>query len=111
MHSAAFLTPEEVAGRLGVSRRTVYRWIKSGRVRAWQAGSLWRIEPMDLDRFLVPNNGPISPHVGQERLTDEQAERAIAYLQRRLEEPPDPEGEEGYPLTITPISLRIPDIE
>src|SRR5260370_39501552 len=50
------LTPEEVAARLRVSRRTVYAWLKIGRLRGLRAGKAWRIRPEDLDAFLLPPN-------------------------------------------------------
>jgi excisionase family DNA binding protein len=48
------LTPEEVAARLRVTRRTVYAWLKIGRMRGLRAGKGWRIRPADLDAFLLP---------------------------------------------------------
>jgi excisionase family DNA binding protein len=48
------LTPEEVATRLRVTRRTVYAWLKSGRLRGLRAGKGWRIRPADLEAFLLP---------------------------------------------------------
>src|SRR5262245_3071947 len=48
------LTPEEVAQRLKVTERTVYRWLQTGRVRGYKLGArLWRIEPPDLQKFLA----------------------------------------------------------
>ena len=34
----AYLTPEEVADQLRVSRRTVYGWLKLGKLRGLRAG-------------------------------------------------------------------------
>ncbi len=51
-----FLTPEEVAEQLRVSRRTVYAWLHSGRLRAAKAGKHWRIRPEDIETFLRPND-------------------------------------------------------
>lgn len=48
------LTPEEVASRLRVTRRTIYTWLKLGRMRGVRAGKLWRIRPSDLEAFLMP---------------------------------------------------------
>ncbi|PZN07746.1 MAG: hypothetical protein DIU76_04010 [Bacillota bacterium] len=47
------LTPEEVADILRVTRRTVYEWLRTGRLRGLKAGPFWRIRPEDLDRFLA----------------------------------------------------------
>lgn len=43
---------EEVAERLGVSERTVRRWVKAGDLPAYKPGREYRIKPVDLDEFL-----------------------------------------------------------
>ena len=45
-------TPEEVAEKLKASRRTVYRWIEKGDLKAFKAGKLVRITRKDLEAFL-----------------------------------------------------------
>ncbi len=45
-------TPEEVAEKLKASRRTVYRWIEKGELKAFKAGKLVRIAREDLESFL-----------------------------------------------------------
>lgn len=47
-----YRTPEEVAGELQVTRRTVYEWLRTGRLRGLRAGRGWRIRPEDVDTFL-----------------------------------------------------------
>ncbi len=49
-----YLTPDEVASRLQVSRQVVYNWINEGRLRAVKAGRTLRIPPYALDAFLEP---------------------------------------------------------
>lgn len=44
-------TPEEVADALRVTRRSVYEWLKSGRLRGLRAGNRWRIRGEDVDAF------------------------------------------------------------
>ena len=43
---------EEVAERLGVSERTVRRWVKAGDLPAYKPGREYRIKPADLEEFL-----------------------------------------------------------
>ena len=46
--NAEYLTPEEVAALLKVTRRTVYNWLKRGTLPAVQFGRGWRIRREDL---------------------------------------------------------------
>ena len=46
------LTPEQVAERLRVTERTVYSWLRRGKLPALKLGRLWRIRPDDLETFL-----------------------------------------------------------
>jgi excisionase family DNA binding protein len=50
------LTTDEVAERLGVTRRTVQNWIKAGELACYQfgegKGTTYRIDPKDLEAFL-----------------------------------------------------------
>jgi excisionase family DNA binding protein len=48
----AFYTPEEAAERLKVTRRSVYAWLLSGRLKASKAGDTWRIAEPDLIEFM-----------------------------------------------------------
>ncbi len=50
------LTTDEVAERLGVTRRTVQNWIKAGELACYQfgtgKGTTYRIDPQDVEAFL-----------------------------------------------------------
>jgi excisionase family DNA binding protein len=45
-------TPEEVAGRLKVSRRAVYQWLTMGKLVGMKAGQGWRITEEALIDFM-----------------------------------------------------------
>lgn len=45
-----FLTPEEVAELLRLTRRTAYNWLRSGQLAALRIGKVWRIRREDLER-------------------------------------------------------------
>jgi excisionase family DNA binding protein len=47
-----YLTPEQVAEQLQVTRRTVYAWLKMGRLHGVRAGKGWRIRPEEVESFL-----------------------------------------------------------
>jgi excisionase family DNA binding protein len=49
-----YLTPDDVASQLQVSRQVVYNWINDGRLRAVKAGRTLRIPHYALDAFLQP---------------------------------------------------------
>lgn len=45
-------TPEELANLLKISRRTVYLWLREGRIKGIKVGDLWRIPKESLEEFL-----------------------------------------------------------
>ena len=49
-----YYTPEEIAESLRVTRRTVYDWLKSGRLPGLRVGRSWRINREALLAFLRP---------------------------------------------------------
>lgn len=49
-----YLTPDEVASRLQVSRQVVYNWINDGRLSAVKAGRTLRVPDYALEAFLQP---------------------------------------------------------
>ena len=49
-----YLTPDDVASRLQVSRQVVYNWINDGRLRAVKAGRTLRVPASALEAFLQP---------------------------------------------------------
>jgi excisionase family DNA binding protein len=63
-----YYTPEEVAQELRVTRRTVYEWLTTGRLRGMRAGNRWRVDVQDLETFIQPG--------GSGRAGDEAAEHA-----------------------------------
>ncbi|RDV80911.1 helix-turn-helix domain-containing protein [Ammonifex thiophilus] len=46
------LTPRQVAEKLKVSRKTVVKWIRSGKLPGRKIGTLWRVDANDLEAFL-----------------------------------------------------------
>ncbi len=50
--NTTMLKPDEIAERMGVSKRTVLRWIERGDLAAYRVGSVTRIRSDDFDAFL-----------------------------------------------------------
>ena len=47
-----FLTPQDIARILKVSYMSVYRWIKAGKLKAYQVEKQFRVKKTDFDQFL-----------------------------------------------------------
>jgi len=47
-----FFTLHEVAKLLKISYMTVFRWVKAGKLEAYQIGKQYRIKQSTLDKFL-----------------------------------------------------------
>jgi excisionase family DNA binding protein len=82
-----YYTPEEVALELRVTRRTVYEWLTSGRLRGYRAGTRWRVRPEDVQEFLQPrqqaqDNEPLEARAARIRA----ARGALAHVPVTVEE-------------------------
>jgi excisionase family DNA binding protein len=51
-------TPEEAAGVLGVSPKTIRGWLRTGKLTALKVGRLWRVRERDLQAFLEEGEMP-----------------------------------------------------
>ncbi len=88
------LTPREVAERLGVTVRTVQRWIGSGRLPAHRVGSRLRVSPSSLGEppertirsLLIANRGEIAARIARTARTIGIQTLAV----HTAEEPPPP---------------------
>ena len=52
-----YFSPQEVAEQLGVTKKTVYKWLKSRELSADRAGHKWRITQADVDAFTKGQRG------------------------------------------------------
>jgi len=50
-----YYTPQEIAKILKVSYMTVYRWIQSGKLQAYQVQKQYRIREADFNSFMQSN--------------------------------------------------------
>ena len=51
-------SPDEVAERLKVSRRSVYQWLNSGKLNGLKAGQYWRITEEEIIGFMKKLHKP-----------------------------------------------------
>ena len=51
MKKEEYYSIDEVAKMLNVAYLTVYRWVRSGKLKAVRAGKQYRIKKTDLDKF------------------------------------------------------------
>ena len=84
--SATFktLTPQDVAENLQVGVRQVYKWIQDGDLPAVRLGRVYRVQPDDLQRFLVERKTVRRSRVWQERF-DRAMENSQGAFRRHLE--------------------------
>lgn len=69
------LTPEEVAGRLQISRLTVMAYLRGGALKGIKVGRLWRVDEADFQDFLKTRyryDVPLAADVGP-------GEQAVAF--------------------------------
>lgn len=48
-----WLSVEEIADHLGISKETVYRWLEKGKIPAHRVGKLWKFRPSEVDQWVV----------------------------------------------------------
>ena len=63
----AALTLQEVAAKLDVHYMTAYKYVRTGRLAATKVGSIWNVDPAELDRFLSGAPNPLSHTTSQDR--------------------------------------------
>lgn len=48
-----WLSVEEIAAHLGISKETVYRWLDRGKVPAHRVGRLWKFKASEVDEWIM----------------------------------------------------------
>jgi len=51
-----WLSVEEIATHLGVSKETIYRWLEKHKIPAHRMGRLWKFQRVEVDEW-VKNGG------------------------------------------------------
>ena len=55
--SERWLSVEEIAGHLGVSKESIYRWVEKGKIPAHKVGKLWKFKVTDIDEWVRTGGG------------------------------------------------------
>jgi excisionase family DNA binding protein len=83
---STYYTPEEVATELRVTRRTVYEWLRTGRLHGLRAGKAWRIPAESVAAFLgADGNGYVAASSVAPVVENGSREAASAEADRRRE--------------------------
>ena len=48
-----WLSVEEIAAHLGVSKETIYRWLEVGKVPSHRVGRLWKFRASEVDEWVL----------------------------------------------------------
>ena len=70
--SEPWLSVEEIARHLGVSKETIYRWLEKDRIPARRIGKLWKFKVSEIDKWVLagqaadPDNARNSSGLAQE---------------------------------------------
>ena len=63
-----WLSVEEIARYLGVSKETIYRWLERESIPAHRMGRLWKFKPSEVDLW-VKNGGAAEKTTKEDQLT------------------------------------------
>ncbi|HXH74061.1 MAG TPA: helix-turn-helix domain-containing protein [Bacteriovoracaceae bacterium] len=60
MTTEKWLSVEEIADHLGISKETVYRWLEKGKIPAHRVGKLWKFRPSEIDEWVLKGQAGVA---------------------------------------------------
>ena len=57
-----WLSVEEIAAHLGISKETIYRWLEKKKVPAHRVGRLWKFKASEVDNWVKKGEAVESDH-------------------------------------------------
>ena len=61
-----WLSVEEIARHLGVSKETIYRWLERETIPAHRMGKLWKFKPSEVDKWVLSGGAGESSNAPKE---------------------------------------------
>lgn len=65
--SERWLSVEEIADHLGVSKESIYRWLEHQKIPAHRVGKLWKFKATEVDDWVTKGGSADQPGAGQAR--------------------------------------------
>lgn len=62
MSAEKWLSVEEIAEHLGVSKETIYRWLEKGRIPSHRVGKLWKFQASEVDTWVKDGGAQDASH-------------------------------------------------
>jgi len=63
-----WLTVEQIAAYLQVSKETIYRWLDRGKIPAHRVGKQWRFKTIEVDEWVRRGEATENHRPGQEQM-------------------------------------------
>jgi excisionase family DNA binding protein len=63
--SERWLSVEEIADHLGVSKESIYRWLERQKIPAHRVGKLWKFKASEVDDWVKNGGSTDEPGAGQ----------------------------------------------
>jgi len=57
-----WLSVEEIAAHLGISKETVYRWLEKDKIPAHRVGRLWKFKASEVDQWVKDGEAKENKH-------------------------------------------------
>lgn len=62
-----WLSVEEIAAHLGVSKESIYRWLEAEKIPAHRVGRLWKFKSSEVDKWVKAGGAENRPHLGTDQ--------------------------------------------